>query len=94
MSIFDADYTERQREQCRQPTPAEKIGARLRALREARGWSTPEMAARVQSHRPVVSRIEGGAYHLPTLTTILAYAKALGVQPSEILCVLDEPEAP
>lgn len=69
---------------------AERIGARVRALREAAGLTQGELARRTGIHRPNIARIESGR-HMPSLDTVVRIARALDVQPSAILSVLDEP---
>ncbi len=66
-----------------------KMGERIRELRLKHGWTQDELAERAGTLRPLVSRIEA-AIHMPAIPTILAYAEALQVQPSEIFKVLDE----
>jgi transcriptional regulator with XRE-family HTH domain len=73
--------------------PIWRVQFRMREVRLLARVSQREMARRIGSHRPIISRIELGE-HAPNLDTILRFAKALGVQPSAILSALDEqPEA-
>lgn len=44
------------------------IGTAIRAAREARGWSQPDLAAKVGVARETVSRWETGALAIPQLT--------------------------
>ena len=67
-----------------------RVGERLRALRVAAGLTQQQVAERTSKHRPLVCRLEKGV-HQQRLDQILAFARAVGVKPSEILMVLDEP---
>jgi transcriptional regulator with XRE-family HTH domain len=58
--------------------PQHYFAARLRELREARGWSQQELAERVGLHMMTVSRFERGTLK-PTWENALALAEALGV---------------
>jgi transcriptional regulator with XRE-family HTH domain len=72
-------------------TPGELIGRRLRQLREERGLTRNEVARRLRSCGPIVTRVEQGTTYKRghNIATVLAYARVLGVKPSEVLCVLD-----
>jgi len=61
-----------------------KFGKRLRALREARGWSQEEFADRAGLHRTYVSAVERGVRN-PTLSVLERLAKAFGIKLSELL---------
>jgi transcriptional regulator with XRE-family HTH domain len=54
------------------------FGERLKALREAKGWTQGELAERAGTKTNSVSRLELGRY-VPTWPTVLALAKALGL---------------
>jgi len=58
---------------------AERIGARVRQHREARGWSLADVASRAGMHVPNLSRLESGK-HVPSLETLERVAEALGVR--------------
>ena len=60
------------------------MGRRLRALRTAKGWSQAELAKRARLTRVYITRLEAGQYD-PTLTTITALARALGVPVTALL---------
>ena len=60
------------------------LGARLRALREARGLSQERLAARAEVSTATVRRTELGHYE-PTLSSLRAIARALGVSLSELI---------
>lgn len=53
-----------------------RFGKRVKALREARGWSQEELADRAGLHRTYISAVER-AVRNPTLTVIERIAKAL-----------------
>ena len=66
------------------PTTAKKnFGKHIRALREARGWSQEELAARSKKHWTYIGGIERGERN-PTMVVIVDLAKALKVSPSEL----------
>lgn len=60
-----------------------RFGKRVKALREARGWSQEELADRAGLHRTYVSAVER-AVRNPTLTVIERIAKALDITTSEL----------
>ena len=55
----------------------QRIGAELRALREAKGYTVRELAERAGLVHSHIVRIEGGKYSI-TLDTLEALCKALG----------------
>lgn len=65
-----------------------KLGRRIRWLREHVGVSQTQAAERVGIHRTSWVRLEKGDSE-PTLSTVCRAAEALGVRPSDILCVVD-----
>lgn len=71
-----------------QKTVAIAIGARLRALRVARGMSRAALAEAMGSHPPIVSRIEHGR-HAAQIETVRRYCAAIDVPPAAALQVLD-----
>lgn len=60
------------------------IGERVRELREARGWSQDELAAKAGIAQTTVSRIERGVTAKPTLAGLGALAASLGVVVEEL----------
>ena len=60
------------------------IGKKLRALREARGFSQGDIERRSGLLRSYISRVEGG-YTAPSLGTLEKFAKALGVESYQLL---------
>lgn len=63
----------------------------MKRLREARGWSQEQLASKSDVHAKTLSNIENGKNAL--LSTIASIAKALGVQPAELI-EGHEPDAP
>jgi len=60
------------------------IGKRIRALREAKGLSQGDIEKRSGLLRSYISRVEGG-YTAPSLSTLEKFAKALEVEPYQLL---------
>ncbi len=60
------------------------IGKRLRQFREAKGLSQGDIERRSGLLRSYISRVEGG-YTAPSLLTLEKFAKALEVQPYQLL---------
>ena len=60
------------------------IGKRLRTLREAKGLSQGDIERRSGLLRSYISRVEGG-YTAPSLSTLEKFAKALEVEPYQLL---------
>jgi transcriptional regulator with XRE-family HTH domain len=60
------------------------VGKKIRQLREARGLSQGDIERRSGLLRSYISRVEGG-YTAPSLTTLNKSAKALDVQPYQLL---------
>jgi transcriptional regulator with XRE-family HTH domain len=64
-------------------TIRQKFGEKLRELRRAQGLSQEELAFRAGIHRNYLGGIERGERN-PALENIIAIAKALAVDPSEL----------
>ncbi len=60
------------------------IGKRLRELREAKGLSQGDIERRSGLLRSYISRVEGGST-APSLLTLDKFAKALDVEPYQLL---------
>ncbi len=60
------------------------IGKRLRSLRESKGLSQGDIERRSGLLRSYISRVEGG-YTAPSLSTLEKFAKALEVEPYQLL---------
>ena len=58
--------------------------AKVRELREGRGWLQADLASRAGLSKPYVSQIESGARDDPSPVAVDAIASALGVDPSEL----------
>lgn len=74
---------------CDPPLIAKRLGERLKQLRNRAGVGTREVAARMGSYHPIVTRLETGR-HVPTIVNVCLYAQAIGVAPSAVLSCLDE----
>jgi transcriptional regulator with XRE-family HTH domain len=61
-----------------------QMGSRIRRLRKAKDMSQAELAKRAKLTRVYVTRLEAGQQD-PSLSTINALAKALGVPVTELL---------
>jgi len=61
-----------------------KFGLRLKQLREAKGWTQLDMHYESGLDPSYISRIERGAVN-PGLTSIIAFAKALGCRPGDLI---------
>lgn len=62
----------------------ERLGQRIRVLRAERGWSLKDLAAVSRLSVSQISSIERGA-NLPSIESLLAIARAFGLQPSQLL---------
>ena len=60
-----------------------RLGARIRALREAAGISQEELANRADLHRTYIGGIERGERNVGVLN-LLQIARALKVRPAEL----------
>lgn len=60
------------------------IGRKIRVLREAKGLSQGDIERRSGLLRSYISRVEGG-YTAPSLSTLEKFAKALEVEPYQLL---------
>lgn len=60
------------------------VGKRIRALREAKGFSQADIEKRSGLLRSYVSRVENG-YTSPSLSTLEKLAKAIEVEPYQLL---------
>jgi transcriptional regulator with XRE-family HTH domain len=60
------------------------LGRRLRAMRQAKGWSQAALAQRATITREYVAYIEGGRSD-PSVGILRKLAKALGVKPGALL---------
>lgn len=67
------------------------FGARIRELREEQGLSQEKLADMARLHRTAITHIER-ATRSSTLETIEKLAKALGVQPTELMPDLELPK--
>ena len=65
-------------------TPKERLGRRVKALREKRKLSQVALAKRAGVSRGYLARLEIG-YHDPTVTMLVKLAKALRVKVTQLL---------
>ena len=65
-----------------------KVGARIRDLRQAIGWSQEELAHRANLHRTYIGGVERGERNI-SVKNIFAIARALKVPSSQLLENLD-----
>ncbi len=56
-----------------------RLGARLRELRDERGWTLEQTAERAGLHPVSLSRVETGSVNV-TVATLVAVTRALGVE--------------
>lgn len=62
------------------------VAENIRAAREAAGLTQAQVGERSGILVPVLSRLESGRQkHLPSLSTFLKVAEAIGVEPAELL---------
>lgn len=66
-----------------------RLGQRIAQLRIAALLTQAELADRAEMARTDLVRRENGLGSLASLKTVMRLARALDVEPSEILCVLD-----
>lgn len=64
----------------------EKLGRRLRVLREAKGWSQEELAARVKKNVEFITQVENGEQALG-LSDMSAVAEAFGLTMLDLVAV-------
>jgi transcriptional regulator with XRE-family HTH domain len=62
----------------------QKIGKRVRKIREEKGMSQIELAAAIEYEKSNMSRLESGGTN-PTIATLYKIATALGVSLSELV---------
>lgn len=60
-----------------------KFGERLRKLRQERGWSQEELAAKSEHHWTYIGGVERGERN-PTLLVIASLAKALKIRIADL----------
>lgn len=61
-----------------------KLGARIRQLREDKGWSMDKLCLECEMEKTQLHRIETGKYN-STISTLAVLAKALGVTISDLM---------
>jgi transcriptional regulator with XRE-family HTH domain len=73
-------------------TPGQRIGANVKALREAAGLTQEDLAWRAQLHRTQVTMVETGK-NAPRVLTIVKLASVLGATPNDLLAGIGWTEA-
>lgn len=61
-----------------------RIGERIAALREARGWTQTELASRAGVTASAINQIESGLTKRPSIETLFPIADALNVNAREL----------
>jgi transcriptional regulator with XRE-family HTH domain len=56
----------------------------LRTLRRRRGWTQAELCRKTQIAQNSISRLEHDRHARPAMATVIALAKAFGVDPTSI----------
>lgn len=70
-----------------------RVGANVRAIRDERGWTQEDLAAKAGIHPTALSMVETGA-RSPKLDTLIRLAFALDVEPGAFFVGLTRPEGP
>ena len=86
-ATVENSVTHRRRGRKRAPRPAGlagQLGAEIEKRRDARGWSSQDLASVAGLGLGTVIRVEAGRV-FPTLDTVLALAHALGISGQELL---------
>ena len=68
---------------------AERLGLRIREIRERRKLTQALVSARSGIARANIARLENAREHVPSTMTVLRIAAALEVEPTEVFEVLD-----
>ena len=68
---------------------AEAVGAEVRKIRLAKGWSLAKLAEEADVSSTFLGSVERGA-KVPTVTTLVRISRALGVPSGLILAPLDQ----
>jgi transcriptional regulator with XRE-family HTH domain len=69
------------------------IGARIRRLREKKGWNQSELATRADIKQSILSRIEGGSRPNPTTDIVRNLARALGCTADYLIGMYEDDES-
>lgn len=72
----------------------QKFGKRIRELRHARSMTLDEVRLKVKISRAYLSGIENGRVNPPAAPVVRGLAKALGVDPKELLLLATVEKAP
>ncbi|MCT9004619.1 DUF488 family protein, N3 subclade [Streptomyces rhizosphaerihabitans] len=74
-------------------SPARTLAARVRALREERGWTPERLAKEAGIQSATLARLEGGGAIQPGFFTVGALAEVLGISLDELFRQAQGPEA-
>ena len=66
------------------PNINKRVGARIRKLRKAKGWSQEKLALEANLHRAYIGQIERGEKNIG-LINLQKISKALGSKPFELV---------
>jgi XRE family transcriptional regulator, regulator of sulfur utilization len=65
-----------------------EIALRIEGLREAAGWSQPDLARHAGVGAGTIGRLERGAA-VPSVETVAAIARAFGLRPRELMAACE-----
>ena len=68
------------------------IGERIQQLREKRGWTQQELAAKTRIKQPVISRLESQTQHSVSSDALKRLALTLGVTADYLIGMYEEDE--
>jgi XRE family transcriptional regulator of biofilm formation len=69
------------------------IGERIQRLREDRGWTQTELAAKAQIKQPVISRLESQVQDSVSSEALKRLARVLGVSADYLIGMYEEEES-
>jgi transcriptional regulator with XRE-family HTH domain len=69
------------------PGNAKQLGQLLRQRRQKHGWSTRQLAGRVDLHASTITRLEHGAFLTPKDETVQRLATALGITQADLASI-------
>ena len=69
------------------------IGERIQRLREERGWTQTELAAKAQIKQPVISRLESQVQDSVSSEALKRLARVLGVSADYLIGMYEEDDS-
>ena len=69
------------------------IGERIQHLREKRGWTQIELAAKAKIKQPVISRLESQTQHSVSSDALKRLARILGVSADYLIGMYEEEDS-